>query len=128
MDKLMRKGKLDIIANMLTATEKDALKGHIIDTCHLSSKQFNEYMEILLENGLIDAFPAVNLRHISGAKNRRRKIFHITQTGKQFLKLYSELYALVDRDATISFREFSLLFSAKRVLEHSSIDKEGEQE
>ena len=101
------RGRLDIVASILTATQKDALKSYIMDTCRLSSKQFNEYAERLLENGLIDAFPAVNLKHTCGPKNKRRMIFHIAQTGKRFLKLYSELCTLVDTDATMSFREFS---------------------
>jgi len=97
------RGRLDIAASILTATQKDALKDSIRQKCNMSSKQFNEYIKILLENGLIDAFPAVNLKHTCGPKNKRRTIFHIAQTGKRFLKLYSELYALVDRHVANSF-------------------------
>ena len=96
------RGRLDIIANILTIAEKDVLESHIMLKCSLSPKQFDEYIQMLLETGLIDAFPVVNLRHMSEPKNRRRMIFHTSKTGNQFLKLYSELYTLVNKCATIS--------------------------
>ena len=116
----MSRGKLDIIANILNATEKDVLKDHILQKCNMSRQQFDKYIELLLQNGLVDAFPAVELRavkfnsyHMPGAKNKRRMIYHISEAGKQFLTLYSELSALVNRNASISFKRFSFLFRQK---------------
>ena len=111
----MNRGRLDIIASILNAAQEDILRYHILQKCKLSSKQVNEYLQLLLQSGLLDAFPAFNLRYMSGRQNKRKMIFHISRFGKRFLELYSELYALVDRSATISFRELPSLLLQKGV-------------
>ena len=110
----MNRGKLDIVANMLTATQKDALKGYIMDACRLSSKQFNEYIQLLLQSGLVDAFPVGNLWPTRGYNSKRQMIYHMSGSGKRFLELYSGLRALVDRRVANSFGGISYLPSAKK--------------
>lgn len=87
---------LEKIAEILTVVKQQpTLKDHIISKCTLSSSTFNQYIKLLLENGLLDAYPAVNLKHTPGPKNHRRTIYQTSQKGKEFLKQYQNLVTLL---------------------------------
>jgi hypothetical protein len=126
----MNREKLDVVANILNAIEKDALQGHIMQKCGLSTKQFKEYIPMLLKSGLIDGFPAVDLQHMPGPNSKCRMVFHVSRSGKRFLELYSELCALVDRCVANSSLLRSTLYPVslrdrfgKRPLQHTPLTK-----
>lgn len=110
----MVRGKIGIIADILKAAEKSVLQDHIIIKCNLSTKQSKEYIPLLIQKGLLNAFPLGHMRHIPGRQNRHRMTYQTTKTGKQFLRLYAEMSALVEKRATTLFGEkSSFLLSAK---------------
>lgn len=87
---------LEKIAEILTAAKNPTLKDPLRHACNLSSLTFNEYVtQLLLPHGLLDAYPAVNLR-IPGPQNRHRMIYQTSQKGKEFLKRYNDLLTLLE--------------------------------
>ena len=101
----MNRGKIGIIANILKVAEKDALKSHITSKCRLTSEKTKEYIQLLLTKGLLNAFPLGHVRHVPGRPNRHRMTYQTTEIGKQFLKKFAEISALVEEWAASSFRE-----------------------
>ena len=91
--------EIDVIISILNAAEKDVLQDRIIQKCNLTTKRCDEYVQMLLQKGLLDAFPLINLRHMSGRSSKRRMTYRTSKGGQKFLRLYSELYALVDKGA-----------------------------
>jgi len=83
------------IAEILTVAEKPVLKHMITSRCDLSSLTFDIYIRRLLENGLLDAYPAVHLR-LNGHPTHRRMIYQTSTNGRLFLKQYKELKALME--------------------------------
>lgn len=84
------------MAEILTVAKRPVLKDHIIHKCGLSSLQRDRYLNILLEAGLLDAYPAIDLKHVGGPKTRRRMICQTSQKGLEFLKRYNELLSLME--------------------------------
>jgi len=75
---------------------KPVLKDHIIQKCGLSSPSVRTYLTKLLEAGLLDAYPAINLKHTPGRKTHRRMIYQTSKKGKDFLKQYNDLLTLLE--------------------------------
>jgi len=86
---------MDKFAEILTVAKQPALKQHIIQKCSLSNESFNNRIHQLLQSGLLDAYPALDL-HTPGPKTRRRMIYQTSQKGKEFLKRYNELLTLLE--------------------------------
>jgi predicted transcriptional regulator len=87
---------LEKIVDILTVAKNPILKWPLMRACSLSSLTFNKYVTQLLQRGLLDAYPAVNLKHTSGPKNHRRMIYQTSQKGLEFLKRYNELLTLLE--------------------------------
>ncbi len=83
------------IAEILTVAKQPVLKYHIQRKCNLSGSTLTEHINLLLENGLLDAYPAINLKHTPGRKNHHRMIYQTSRKGRLFLKQYNELLMLL---------------------------------
>lgn len=90
-----RRSGLEKIAEILTVAKQPCLAYHIIRKCSLRSVSFNKYLELLLENGLLNAIPTVGLKHLAGRPTKRRMIYQTSVKGKLFLKQYAELTMLL---------------------------------
>jgi predicted transcriptional regulator len=69
--------RIDILAEMLRAAQGGALKTRIMHMAFVSSNQIQEYLDFLLDCGLIDI--------------RDGSSYQTTERGKRFLRLYQEL-------------------------------------
>ena len=87
---------IEKIAEILTVAKQPCLKCHIKSKCGLSSYTFKPYLNLLLENGLLDAYPVLNSKHLSGRPTKRRMIYQTSQKGLEFLKRYNELLTLME--------------------------------
>lgn len=76
------RSRTDIAALILEATLEGAGKTRIMYKAFLSYSQLKEYLTILLENGLIEYFAD-------------EEIFRITERGRRFLYLYSQIIELI---------------------------------
>jgi predicted transcriptional regulator len=81
------RGNLDIIADILDASHGGAKKTYLMYRCNLSFKQLKCYSHYLLGNGL--------LHLIFQAAESEVGLFEVTDKGKEFLKAYKGLKALL---------------------------------
>jgi predicted transcriptional regulator len=81
------RGNFDIIADILDASYGGAKKTNLMYRCNLSFKQLKCYSRFLLENGL--------LRLNSRASIAETATFEVTEKGREFLKAYRGLKALM---------------------------------
>jgi predicted transcriptional regulator len=79
------RGNLDIIADILGASDGGAKKTYLMYRCNLSFKQLKNYSSFLLSNGLL---------HIPKDEANNGK-FQVTDKGKEFLRAYKNLKALM---------------------------------
>jgi len=87
---------IEKIAEILTVAKQPCLKDHIICKCSFRSYTFKPYLNLLLENGLLGAYPVLNSKHLSGRPTKRRMIYQTSQKGLEFLKRYNELLTLME--------------------------------
>jgi predicted transcriptional regulator len=73
---------MDIMACILEKANSEAKKTHIMYSCNLSFKQFQVYLDFLMENGLIA---------LEKADEGEAEIFRITDEGRSFLDAYRKL-------------------------------------
>lgn len=92
----MRKVGLEKIAEILTVAKQPQLKDHIIHKCSLSTETFNEYLHLLLGNGLLDGYPTVGLK-LRGRQTKGRMMYQTSVKGVLFLKRYAELTKLLEQ-------------------------------
>jgi predicted transcriptional regulator len=76
------RSRTDIAALILEATNGGAAKTKIMYKAFLSYAQLKEYLDMLLENGLIE-------------HNEEERIFKITEKGLRFLQLYHQVDELI---------------------------------
>ena len=81
------RGSFDIMADILTASCDGAKKTNLMYHCNLSFKQLKTYSSFLLENGL--------LRLNGQVSNRKTEMLEVTDKGKEFLRAYRGLKALM---------------------------------
>jgi len=86
---------LEKIAQILTVANQPVLKSAIIQKCGLSSLQWTRYINQLLEAGLVDVYPAIDLKGTPD-KNHRRMTYQTSRKGKLFLQLYNGLTMLLE--------------------------------
>ena len=87
---------IEKIAEILTVAKQPCLRDHIICKCSFRSYTFKPYLNLLLENGLLDAYPVLNSKHLSGRPTKRRMTYQTSQKGLEFLKRYNELLTLME--------------------------------
>jgi predicted transcriptional regulator len=76
------RSRTDIAALILEAAKDGAAKTKIMYKAFLSYAQLKEYLNKLLENGLIEY-------------NKEERIFRITEKGLRFLQLYNQADELI---------------------------------
>jgi predicted transcriptional regulator len=81
------RGNLDIIADILDASHGGAKKTYLMYRCNLSFKQMKCYSHYLIGNGL--------LHLVFQAAESNAGLFEVTHKGKDFLKAYKGLKALL---------------------------------
>ena len=82
------RGNLDIIADILDASHGGAKKTFLMYRCNLSFKQLKSYSHFLLGNGLL---------HVTRTQEEANGgLFEVTPKGKQFLRAYKGLKALME--------------------------------
>lgn len=81
------RGHFDIIADILNASLGGARKTHLMYHCNLSFRQLKYYSHLLLSKGFLS---------VDGNGGRINSgLFEITEKGKEFLKAYRGLVALI---------------------------------
>lgn len=81
------RGNFDIIADILDASYGGVKKTYLMYHCNLSFKQLKSYSRFLLENGL--------LRLNGQPRWSETGKFELTEKGREFLKAYKGLKALM---------------------------------
>lgn len=81
------RGNFDIIADILDASCGGAKKTNLMYRCNLSFKQLKYYSRFLLRNGLLCLS--------CGVRESETGIFEVTEKGREFLKAYRGLKALM---------------------------------
>ena len=80
------RGWLEIIEFILSMCENGSRKTHVMYRCNLNSKQINEYLNFLLECGMLEK--------INERPNSKRSIYRTSELGKDFILRYKQLSAL----------------------------------
>jgi len=86
-DSNSHRGRLDIIADILEASYCETRKTYLMYRCNMSFKQLKYYLDFLLGREL--------LCMVAGGVSADRGLFEITSKGKEFLRAYKGLKALV---------------------------------
>jgi predicted transcriptional regulator len=81
------RGRLDIIADILEASYCETRKTYLMYRCNMSFKQLKSYLDFLLRKEL--------LHTVTEDVNPNSGLFKITEKGKEFLRVYKGLRALV---------------------------------
>jgi predicted transcriptional regulator len=82
------RGNLDIIADILDASHGKVKKTYLMYRCNLSFKQLKNYSHFLIDSGL--------LLMIREQERDDGSLFEVTPKGKEFLKAYRGLKALIE--------------------------------
>ncbi|HYX55348.1 MAG TPA: winged helix-turn-helix domain-containing protein [Nitrososphaeraceae archaeon] len=80
------RGWLEIIEFILSMCENGARKTHVMYRCNLNSKQINEYLNFLLDCGMLEK--------IQERPNSKRSIYRTSDVGKNFIIRYKQLLEL----------------------------------
>ncbi len=86
-----KRGRLDIIYEILSVCRKPAKKTSILYRCNLSYNQLQKYLEYLTILGLLSSFQTEAL-----------KFYQITNRGKEFLDEYKRLDIFLEREKNSS--------------------------
>jgi predicted transcriptional regulator len=81
------RGRLDITADILEASYSGVRKTYLMYRCNMSFKQLKNYLDFLLGKELLCV--------VAGDVNSNHGLFEITDKGKEFLRTYKGLKALV---------------------------------
>jgi predicted transcriptional regulator len=82
------RGHLDIIADILDASCGGVGKTYLMYRCNLSFRQLKQYSGFLMSKGLLSLTSHVD--------NSSRGLFAVTDKGKEFLRAYKNLMALMN--------------------------------
>jgi len=85
--KLSHRGRLDIIASILTSAAGGVRKTSIMYKCNLSFRQLEIYLGLLLNKDLLKMF--------TKRESVTSQFFETTERGLDFLKAYRNLQALM---------------------------------
>ena len=86
---LSNRGWLEIIQFILLICENGARKTHVMYRCNLNSKQINEYLNFLIECGMLEK--------IQERPNSKRYIYKTTELGLRFIRSYKQLAGLFSK-------------------------------
>jgi predicted transcriptional regulator len=79
-----KRGRLEIIREILTISRKPAKKTSILYKCNLSFSQLQKYLEYLISHNLL-----------ANSKNDGKTFYLITEKGIQFIEEYEKLNSLL---------------------------------
>jgi len=82
----LHRSRIDIIACILEKATGKARKTHVMYSCNLSFRQFQVYLDLLTENGLITS---------QKAKESEIETLKTTNEGRAFLEAYRKLKAFL---------------------------------
>lgn len=85
--RVSHRGRLDIIAHILSSSVGGVRKTSIMYRCNLSFKQLEVYLGFLLNKGLLKVF--------NGVESEASQFFETTSRGMDFLRAYRNLDALM---------------------------------
>jgi predicted transcriptional regulator len=81
----VKRGRLEIIREILILSRKPAKKTSILYKCNLSFSQLQKYLEYIISRNLL-----------TNSKNDGRTFYLITEKGNEFLKEYERINNLLD--------------------------------
>lgn len=82
------RGRLDIIADILGASHSGAKKTSLMYHCNLSFRQLEQYLSFMLKNEFLQKSSSLN-------DESANNIFEVTDKGKEFMRAYESLEALM---------------------------------
>ena len=82
------RGHLDIIADILDASFGGVKKTYLMYRCNLSFRQLKQYSSYMMKKGLLCL--------VSEVEDAPHGLFEVTDKGKEFLKAYENLMALMN--------------------------------
>lgn len=82
------RGFLDIIADILEASNNETRKTYLMFRCNLAFRQLKYYLDFLLKKNLLCA--------VAGDGGSIRDMLRVTDKGKEFLRAYKRLKALMN--------------------------------
>lgn len=81
------RGRLDIIADILLASQNGTKKTYLMYHCNLSFRQLTFYLDFLLKTNFLLA--------LNDGGNQNFGLLRVTEKGKRFLRAYENLKALM---------------------------------
>ena len=87
----LHRSRIDIIANILLATEGGAKKTHIMYQCNLSFRQLHAYLDLLIEKELLTS--------VTPKKKEKNNFntYATTNKGRAFIQAYHTINAILSR-------------------------------
>ena len=82
--RLSLRGRMDIMASILSETKRVSRKTRIMYSCNLSFRQLKVYLKLLVDKGFLKVIPIRESETVADA-------FQITKKGRTFLKAYDNL-------------------------------------
>lgn len=76
----VRRGRLEIINEILSLCRRPTYKTHILYKCNLSFEQLNKYLDFLVSNDLL-----------TSSLHNGKELYKITEKGEIFIKDYQRL-------------------------------------
>ena len=83
--KFIKRGRLEIIYEILFICRKPAQKTRVLYGCNLSYEQLSRYLKYLIDRGLLCL-----------VEKNQKKLFQITEKGRKFLEGYESLNNIVE--------------------------------
>jgi len=80
------RGYIEIIYSILDASREGALRTHIMFKCNLNSRQLQEYLQYLVDKGLL------NRERVPPSS---KVVYKTTEIGQKYMKAYEDLFELV---------------------------------
>ena len=85
MGKFKNRNRMEIVANLLDIAKTATLKTHLMYKANLSYVMVNEYLDYLIDAGLIMERPE---------PDTNAKLFETTEKGMKYLEIYASLQNL----------------------------------
>jgi len=87
IEAFVKRGRLEIIYEILSICRKPTNKTSILYKCNLSYNQLQKYLSYLLSQNLLKSF-----------KGERKQFYQVTEKGKDFLDEYEQLNTFLEKE------------------------------
>jgi predicted transcriptional regulator len=81
----MKRGRLEIIYEILSICQKPAQKTRVLYSCNLSYEQLSRYMKYLITKDLLSIIEV-----------EQKKLYQVTEKGRRFLERYESLSNIIE--------------------------------